>query len=166
MVQCAECFGALLSNDNDPPPREVIGLVSVRDNGGLAVPSASTYAIVRATESHLMALKKCEKLQTPNLSLNIQSSVLSHFMTSRTHELFPGVQEHMFQPQVDECHAVSLLKQIVARYLRVRLHSFARSLTIGAQRNAHLRHKYKVDVDRIGRTTRTAERLVASGPNF
>ena len=41
-IKCAECVGALLCNADDPPPQEVMGLVKVRDNGGLVVPSAST----------------------------------------------------------------------------------------------------------------------------
>lgn len=141
-VRCADCFGALVSNDDDPPPQHVLGLVGVRDNGGLLVPSASTYAIVSAAERHLTALKKCETMRLPNLSLSIQHSVLSHFMTSRSHELFPGVQEHMYEPRVDECHAILLLKQIVARYLRVRLHSYGRSVTVSGLRSAHLRQKF------------------------
>ena len=140
VVKCGECIGALLSNEQDPPPRDVMRLVEIRDNGGLLVPSASTYAIVASAERHLTAVRRCGKVGQDNLSLRIQCSVLAQFMTERSHELFPGVQEHMFEPRADGCHAVSLLKQVVARYLRVRLHAYGRCTTLSGMSSAHVRH--------------------------
>ena len=75
-----------------------------------------------------------------NLSLRIQCSVLAQFMTERSHELFPREQEHMFEPREDECHAVTLLKQVVTRYLRVRLHAYGCSTTLCGLSSAHVRH--------------------------
>ena len=97
-IGCGECVGALLCNEEDPPLREAMRIVEIRDNGGLLVPSASTYAIVASAERHLTALRKCGEVGLQNLSLRIQCSVLAQFMTERSHELFPGVQEHMFEP--------------------------------------------------------------------
>ena len=42
-IKCAECVGALLSSPADPPPQEAMGLVNVRDNGGVLVPSTTNY---------------------------------------------------------------------------------------------------------------------------
>ena len=39
-------------------------------------------------------------------------SVTAYFMMNRSLELLPGAQDHMFGPQVDECHAVMFFKQI------------------------------------------------------
>ncbi|KAF0307773.1 DNA transposase THAP9 [Amphibalanus amphitrite] len=140
VVKCGECIGALLSNEEDPPSREVMRLVEIRDNGGLLVPSASTYAIIASSERHLTALRRCGEMGQENLSLRIQCSVLAQFMTERSHELFPGVQEHMFEPRAGGCHAVSLLKQVVARYLRVRLHAYGHYITLSGMASAHVRH--------------------------
>ena len=140
VVKCGECIGALLSNEEDPPSREVMRLVEIRDNGGLLVPSASTYAIVASAERHLTALRRCGEMGQENLSLRIQCSVLAQFMTERSHELFPGLQEHMFEPRAGGCHAVSLLQQVVARYLRVRLHAYGHRITLSGMSSAHVRH--------------------------
>ena len=140
VVRCGECISALLCNEDDPPSHAVMRLVEIRDNGGLLVPSASTYAIVASAERHLTALRRCGEVGLQNLSLRIQCSVLGQFMTERSHELFPGAQEHMFQPRADECHAVRLLKQVVARYLHVRLHAYGRSTTLSGMSSAHVRH--------------------------
>ena len=61
-------------------------------------------------------------------------------MTERSHELLPGQQDHVFAPRVDECHAVALVKQIVARYLRVRLHAYGQNITMSGVQRAHNRH--------------------------
>ena len=139
-IRCGACTEALLSNEEDALTDDVTHLISVRDNGGLLVPSASTYAVVASAERHLGALRKCGNVVRENLSLRIQCSVLAHFMTERTHELFPGHQEHMFALRADECHAVTLVKMIVARYLSVRLHAHGRSATLSGLAQTHIRH--------------------------
>ena len=138
-VRCAECAGALLSNEQDPPPPQVMGLLKVRDNGGLMVPSATTYALTLAAEQCLSELKKCGALHRPNLPLEVQRSVLLR-ITERSDRLFPGAGEHMFAPRVDECHAVLLAKWVVERYVRVRLFSYGRTATVNGLQSAHLRH--------------------------
>jgi hypothetical protein len=77
-----------------------------------------------------------------NLTFRIQCSVVAQFMTECSDELFPGVQEHMFEPRADECHAVVLLKQVVARYLRVRLYACGRRTTLSGigMSSTHVRH--------------------------
>ena len=139
-VKCAECVEALLSNPHDMLTQDVMHLIKVRDNGGLLVPSASTYAVIASAERHLSALRKCAGVVLDNLSLRIQCSVLAHFMTERSHELFPGHQDHMFSARAGECHAVTLLKLIVSRYLRVRLHAHGQNSTISGLQRAHIRH--------------------------
>ena len=139
-IRCAECIGALLCNVDDPPPEEVMGLVKVRDNGGLLVPSASTHAIVTSAERHLTALAKCGEIARPKLVLSIQCSVLKQLTSERSNQLFPGSQEHMFQPRAGECHFVVVVKLVVERYLRVRLHSWGRLATLRDLRSVHVRH--------------------------
>ena len=145
-LKCGECVEALLSNPADTLPHDVEHLIKVRDNGGLLVPSASTYAVVASAERHLTALRKCDGVVCQNLSLRIQCSVLAHFMTERSHELFPGHEEHMFSSRAGECHAVTLVKQIVARYLRVRLHAHGQNTTISSLQRAHIRHSLNKQV--------------------
>ena len=55
VVKCGECIGACLRNEKDPPSQAVMRLVEIRDNWGLLVLSASTYAIVVSAERHLTA---------------------------------------------------------------------------------------------------------------
>ena len=140
-VSCGECIGALLYNDADPPSSAVMGLVRVKDNGGLMVPSASTYAVITSAERHLTAFRKCGVVLQPRLALTIQRNVLAQCLEERCgHNLFPGATEHLFDSRGDECHAVMLVRQIVSRYLRVRLYDYGRVATLGTLQSAHKRH--------------------------
>ena len=141
VITCGECIGALLCNKDDPPPPAVMRLVRVKDNGGLMVPSASTYRVIASAEQHLTAFRKCGAVQRPRLALTIQRDVLAQCLEENSgHSLFPGATEHLFDLRGDECHAVALVKQVVARYLRVRLYDYGKMCTLGALRSAHKRH--------------------------
>ena len=51
------------------------------------------------------------------LSLRVQCGVLKAMLENRSSQLFPGAQEHMFQPRADECHCVVLFKFVAERYI-------------------------------------------------
>ena len=105
------------------------------------MPSASTYTVIKSAERHLTAFKKRGMVQRPRLALAIQRNVLSQCVEETSGcNLFPGATEHLFSPRGEECHAVSLVGQIVSRYLRVRLHDYGKVTTMKMLQNAHKRH--------------------------
>ena len=90
-----------------------MGLVNVRDNGGLLVASTTTYAIASCAERCLTGLLKSSDAVPAKLSLSVECGVLKAMFENRCSQLFPGAQEHMFQPRANECHCVVLLKLVV-----------------------------------------------------
>ena len=142
VVKCAECVGALLSNELDPPPPEVLELVKIRDNGGLLIPSGSVFRVILSAERHLASFHKCMDVSRERmLCLRIQASVLRHLSLETTQRIFPGQEEHMYLCPGDESHLSQLVKVVVARYLRVRLYDYAKVRTQNMLGNVHKRHK-------------------------
>ena len=61
-----------------------MGLVNVRDNGGLLVPSTTTYAIASCAEKCLTGLLKSSDAVPAKLSLSVQCGVLKAMFENRS----------------------------------------------------------------------------------
>ena len=127
---------------DDPPPSEVLELVKVRDNGGLLIPSGSTFRIILSAERHLDAFHRCMDVsREKQLGLRIGASVLRQLGLETTQRLFPESEEHMHLCPGDESHLSQLVKILMSRHLRIRLYDYAKVRTQNAVGNTMKRHK-------------------------
>lgn len=123
VVYCETCLSALETND-------FVSRLSQMKNYedsliGLQKPSQDLVDICKITEVQIKHLEKCGKLKNDNkLMLTLQTSVMKNMGAS----CFDSLCDHVFEEILEGNHVFTLIKLIVQKYAKVRLHYISETI--------------------------------------
>ena len=84
-LNCAECVGVLLDSEDDPLDNDVRRLITLRNKGGLKIPSKSVHRVCKLTEQEIkLCLSKdlaLKALLSSTPKRHIKSTVMRRLLT-------------------------------------------------------------------------------------
>jgi len=129
-ISCETCLQALKGEMNNEPWNQFL---AIKSRGGLIVPSVSTLAICEIAEQRFRAMQHSTRSDGKQLSTIIQLSVTKHML--RDYDVFPSLQNHMFETEPENNHRINLVKLVAGEYVKIRLYHLAKQRTAALHRN-------------------------------
>ena len=130
-MTCETCLQALKGELDGETWNQFL---AIKTRGGLVVPSISTLAICEIAEQRFRAMQHSTGSDCKRLSKIIQMSVTKHMLTD--YNVFPSLQNHMFETEPENNHRVNLVKLVTAEYVKIRMYHLAKQRTAAVQGNA------------------------------
>ena len=98
--------------------------------GGLMLVSSGVELVCMTTEQHIRTMMRGRSTlpNQPDLVPTICTAVLKVTCT-RSHPIFPSLNQHMFDTPPDQNHVFRLIRVITESYIKIRLHQFGKSQT-------------------------------------
>ena len=132
-LNCAECVGVLMDNEDDPPDDDIRRLITLRHKGGLKIPSKSVHRVCKLTEQEIklcllkdLALKS---LSSSRPKRHIKSRVMRRLVGN---DIFSSTQGHPLTEEFGEAnHYTNSLSMLIECYVDVKLHAVAKTYTMG-----------------------------------
>ena len=100
-LNCAECVGVLLDSEDDPLDDDVRRLITLRNKGGLKIPSKSVHRVCKLTEQEIkLCLSKdlaLKSLLSSRPKRHIKSRVMRRLVGN---DIFSSIQGHLLTEEV------------------------------------------------------------------
>ena len=141
-LNCAECVGVLLDSEDDPLDNDVRRLITLRNKGGLKIPSKSVHRVCKLTEQEIkLCLSKdlaLKSLLSSRPKRHIKSRVIRRLVGN---DIFSSIQGHLLTEEVGEAnHYTNSISMLIECYVDVKLHAVAKTYTMGEVGDP-IRHK-------------------------
>ena len=141
-LNCGECVSVLLDSEDDPLDDDVRRLITLRNKGGLKIPSKSVHTVCKLTEQEIkLCLSKdlaLKSLSSSRPKRHIKSRVMRRLVGT---DIFSSIQGHLLTEEVgEENHYTNLISILIECYVDVKLHAVAKTYTMG-EVGEPIRHK-------------------------
>ena len=118
VLVCDKCKYALVNHGQEDTLYTT--LLNIKSRGGLICPSESLRNVVSVCERMLRVSVDLSNLKTHkgNWGLKLETAIMERFVCRQ--DVFPDLFDHMFDTEDTENHWLSLLRNVVKEYLKIR----------------------------------------------